>query len=561
MLSDGTRSFDYTSYDLVKRIGRGRDSISFTYGADRARWKREDVKNQKKTTTTYIGNVERVQGDDGFIEWRRTVGDVVFTYRTSSTNQLVTNGSNVAYLYKDHLGSVDVITNAVGQLNVTNSMGFDPWGARRDGDTWADMTEDQRIAALYINGAMVFKQPITQQGFTGHEMLDDMGIIHMNGRIYDPHIGRFLQADPHVDGARDTQGFNRYSYLQNNPLNATDPTGFFKLRQWVGLIVAVVATVVCENAACGQYAYVWIGGASGAASAAANGQNILLGAFTGALTGAVGAGTSWSGFFTRGLVGGVTSVMMGGKFGNGFITAGLSSLVPGTDTFLGDVAVNAIAGGTISELTGGKFSNGAASAAFAYVLSYGAQKMGAGGTVEPAETNNSNPGEPGISADSPVHRETIGKFKFKYYQSHSARSVGENMVIEYTGDETGGKWIQSVTSSTTNNGETFIDTDYFGDIPKSQIPASRPFYNDQTNYFKGKAAMYDTPATETWRKSFVAETSYVVPKAGGGYREVATFKWGYTTDMTLKVRTITLMAPQKLTTPSPFQSNLIKSAQ
>ena len=310
----------------------------------------------------------------------------------------MTNGSNVAYLYKDHLGSVDVITNAVGQLNVTNSMGFDPWGARRDGDTWADMTEDQRIAALYINGAMVFKQPITQQGFTGHEMLDDMGIIHMNGRIYDPRIGRFLQADPHVDGARDTQGFNRYSYLQNNPLNATDPTGFFKLRQFVGVIVAAVATYLCENTACGEYAYLWIGGASGAAQAAANGGNILQGAITGMVTAAVfhGIGQSFNGkavsdggdfwslsseggaghILAHALAGGILSAVQGGKFGNGFISAGLAK---GFDSnfdmdsstaggFFGETIVNAVVGGTISQLTGGKFANGATTAAFQHLF-------------------------------------------------------------------------------------------------------------------------------------------------------------------------------------------------
>lgn len=42
----------------------------------------------------------------------------------------------------------------------------------------------------------------------------------MNGRIYDPVLARFLQADPFVDGVTNTQGYNRYSYVHTNPLNA-----------------------------------------------------------------------------------------------------------------------------------------------------------------------------------------------------------------------------------------------------------------------------------------------------------------------------------------------------
>ena len=67
---------------------------------------------------------------------------------------------------------------------------------------------------------------ITSRGFTGHEMLDEVGIIHMNGRIYDAKLGRFLQADPIIQDPFDTQSLNRYSYTGNNPLNAIDRSGF-----------------------------------------------------------------------------------------------------------------------------------------------------------------------------------------------------------------------------------------------------------------------------------------------------------------------------------------------
>jgi len=69
--------------------------------------------------------------------------------------------------------------------------------------------------------------PPTTREFTGHESVQGMDIIHMNGRIYDLTLGRFLQADPHIQAPKNSQNYNRYSYVLNNPLSYTDPTGYF----------------------------------------------------------------------------------------------------------------------------------------------------------------------------------------------------------------------------------------------------------------------------------------------------------------------------------------------
>ena len=66
----------------------------------------------------------------------------------------------------------------------------------------------------------------TRRGFTGHEHLDSVNLIHMNGRVYDPWLGQFLSADP-VDGnVHLSQRLARYSYVMNSPHKFTDPTGF-----------------------------------------------------------------------------------------------------------------------------------------------------------------------------------------------------------------------------------------------------------------------------------------------------------------------------------------------
>lgn len=208
---------------MVKTISKAGKTTEFKYGIDRSRWQRIDA----TASTIYMGNVERIQTSASTVEWKRNVAGVVLTYRTDGNNNL--QSTDKRYIYTDHLGSVDLITDANGEVQgqfskVSHAMSFDAWGARRNIAQWSDQAFAFSLSNLTVTG---FTQPITRRGFTGHEMVDDMGIIHMNGRIYDPKLGRFLQADPFIQAATNTQSFNRYSYLLNNPLNATDPSGFF----------------------------------------------------------------------------------------------------------------------------------------------------------------------------------------------------------------------------------------------------------------------------------------------------------------------------------------------
>lgn len=67
---------------------------------------------------------------------------------------------------------------------------------------------------------------VTRRGYTGHSMLGSMGLIHMNGRVHDAILGRFLSPDPTVPHPGFTQSYNRYAYVNNNPLSFIDPSGF-----------------------------------------------------------------------------------------------------------------------------------------------------------------------------------------------------------------------------------------------------------------------------------------------------------------------------------------------
>ena len=222
----------------------------------------------------------------------------------------------------------------------------------------------------------------------------------MNGRIYDPKLGRFLQADPVIQFPHSTQGQNRYSYVLNNPLTYTDPSGYFIGKLFKGVfkslnkvfgdsapllsiallaIPGVQAWVFQSWLNAFQFGFVTGGIATGSVKGALFG-GISAAAFYGigahftALTGLPAGGAGH--VLTHGLAGGVLAELQGGQFGNGFLAAGLSKAVmgqlrytdPSAPAVIGRTTIAAVVGGTISRITGGKFANGALTAAMAQLF-------------------------------------------------------------------------------------------------------------------------------------------------------------------------------------------------
>jgi len=125
------------------------------------------------------------------------------------------SASELNWTHLDRLGSVVGITDASG--NLKEKLAYDAWGKRRTFDSSA------------VNGTLTpdsLDGQTDNKGYTGHEMLDDLDLVHMNGRVYDPLVAKFLSGDPLVQDPVNGQNYNRYSYVLNNPTNLTDPTGF-----------------------------------------------------------------------------------------------------------------------------------------------------------------------------------------------------------------------------------------------------------------------------------------------------------------------------------------------
>ncbi len=88
-------------------------------------------------------------------------------------------------------------------------------------------TDLERQAVMATNSNYVSKRI----GYTGHMQLDRSGFIHMQGRLYDPVLGRFLSPDPIVLNPTNSQNWNKYSYVLNNSTKYTDPSGYAQEAQ------------------------------------------------------------------------------------------------------------------------------------------------------------------------------------------------------------------------------------------------------------------------------------------------------------------------------------------
>jgi len=206
VISNVPQDITYTSFDKVKTIVEGANSLTVTYGVDKERIKQVETGASGALTRLYLhGNYEVEIGTaNRKLHYIATGTGVSAIYELNGTT------GTMYYVTTDHLGSINLLTRQDG--TVAEEMSFDAWGRRRNPNDWTYTG----IPATHI----------VSRGYTGHEHLDKFGIINMNGRVYDAIVGRFLSADQAVNQPGNTQSYNRYSYCLNNPLKYIDPTGW-----------------------------------------------------------------------------------------------------------------------------------------------------------------------------------------------------------------------------------------------------------------------------------------------------------------------------------------------
>ena len=242
MISGGGRSIAHTVFNkptTITRSAAGEDDreILIHYGPNRDRSRRIDrVKRSGTTiseqTTHYVGSVERIWRPNGTVDTKRYLDGELIVTRTERSGTVT---ETERYLFKDHLGSMDLITDRTGA--VAGAMSFDAFGLRRSADDFGSFTEAERLG---------FNTSVTTLAFTGHEGLDAVGLVHMNGRVYNPLLGRFVSADPYVPAPHLTQSYNPYSYAMNNPTSYIDPDGFF-FRKLLRVVVTIVVHLIAPD--------------------------------------------------------------------------------------------------------------------------------------------------------------------------------------------------------------------------------------------------------------------------------------------------------------------------
>ena len=201
-LSSGAgKTASWSSFDMPVTLAKGTSSSTFVYGPEhqRARQVRSDGQ-----VTIYAG-AQEVETKAGAVTvktyWPMGLG--VEIDRPSQATEL-------SWTHVDRLGSPVAITDQAG--NLREKLGFDAWGKRR--------TLDGSATPDSLDGL------VDNRGFTNHEMLDQLDLVHMNGRVYDPLTAKFMSGDPLIQDPMNGQNYSRYSYVLNNPTNFTDPTGF-----------------------------------------------------------------------------------------------------------------------------------------------------------------------------------------------------------------------------------------------------------------------------------------------------------------------------------------------
>lgn len=372
------------SYNLPNTISYSGNSAQFFYNANHQRWKQVANYGGTLETTRYVGGLLEVMTRGSVTEYRHQIpagsNAAVYTRRTDGT-------TSTYYATSDHLGSADLVLSSTATVMAKES--FTPFGARR-GSNWQGVPTAGDYTAF---------SNTTRRGFTGHEMLDSVSLVHMNGRVYDPYLGRFLSADTVIQSLGASQSINPFAYAWNNPLRYVDPSGHDLFGAILGIFAAIIAIVFMQpellvigsgatmsvtTALVAGFAGGFVGALVSTGSLSAALTAGLLGALTGAAfaeVGSLGQTFQWTPatkVLAHAAVGCGSGMLSGGNCGRGAAAAALSETAVqakfikpaaiGTWGSIKGIAEAGLVGGAAARISGGSFDDGFTTAAAGYLF-------------------------------------------------------------------------------------------------------------------------------------------------------------------------------------------------
>jgi RHS repeat-associated protein len=202
-------TISYNSFDLPTAYTTALGATSLTYDDAGQRIRKVDPEQE----TLYFGAIyERITTANG-VEDRYVLSNAEGVFAVASRSALEQKTPEVRYVFTDHLGSTDVITDETGSIE-HERQSYDAFGTRRNVAWGKPMPPPSGPPET------------TARGYTGHALDAEVGLVNAKGRLYDPKLGRFGQVDPLQTDLFNSQRWNSYTYGLNNPLRYTDPTGW-----------------------------------------------------------------------------------------------------------------------------------------------------------------------------------------------------------------------------------------------------------------------------------------------------------------------------------------------
>ena len=430
LIKDTQRELTYaTSFEKPLRITHTNGAqVDFEYGPDRSRYYRKDTENGAVTTETFYAS----SGYEKVVKAPGTSNQQILEkhYIAGRVVEIHTNGDRAnperRYMHKDQVGSTVLIT--AQNQSVLEQHAYDPWGQKRTlkgnrapgflllpgdiqqagsdyrafkSDINGDGTDDIYIHSPVSTAAWLivgqnnddFLAPVvwantldivgmlevdylpgrsdtTLIGFTGHEQIESVGLVHMGGRLYDPVLARMVNADPFIQAPSNSQSFNRYSYVINNPVTLVDPSGYIfgritgALRRGVNYVGGRLAQFDDWQRAGTDRAGQWF------REEAANNPELFAVAQM--------AGCAFGGPAACAVIQGISTAIIQQDFGAGLRAGALAYAYSEAANAIGDgiqgsslaaktgrVAAHSALGGAYSSVQGGSFWQGAVSAGFA----------------------------------------------------------------------------------------------------------------------------------------------------------------------------------------------------